>query len=107
MPDNDRFRRYLEAGAAFTEMTRRKAEGIVRDLVRSGEISRDQATARVEDLLEHSRQTSEAALAVVRREIDARIAQLNLVSRDEFAALAALLGSAVPGGQSRRSRAAA
>src|SRR5271165_1288972 len=55
MPDNDRFRRYLEAGAAFTELTRRRAEGIVRDLVHSGEVSREQATARVEELLEHSR----------------------------------------------------
>ena len=54
MPDNDRFRRYLEAGAAFTELTRRRAEGIVRDLVHSGEVSREQATARVEELLEHS-----------------------------------------------------
>jgi polyhydroxyalkanoate synthesis regulator phasin len=83
MPDNDLLRRYMDAGVAFTQLTRQRAESIVRDLVRSGEVSRDQATARVEELLERSRQNTDAVLSIVRKEIDDRISQLNLMNRDE------------------------
>jgi polyhydroxyalkanoate synthesis regulator phasin len=92
MPENDLLRRSLDAGIAFTQLTRRRAEGIVKDLVRSGEVNREQAAARVEELLERSRQTAEFVTAVVRKEIDDRIGQLNLASRDDLAAFASRLG---------------
>ncbi|MHB8466122.1 MAG: phasin family protein, partial [Acidimicrobiales bacterium] len=81
MPENDLIRRSLDLGMAVTQLTRQRAEQLVRDLVRAGEVSREQATSRVEELLERSRQNSEALIAIVRGEIDSRVAQLNLVSR--------------------------
>jgi len=92
MPDNDLFRRYLDAGVAFTQLTRQRAESIVKDLVQAGEVSREQATARVEELLERSRQNTDAVLSLVRKEIDDRVAQLNLVTRDDVNNLLGRLG---------------
>lgn len=98
MPDNDLFRRSLDAGVAFTQLTRKRAETMVRELVKSGEVSRDQATTRVEELLERSRQNSEAIVAIVRKEIDDRVAALNLVTRDDLSNLATRLGlPGIPG----------
>ncbi|GAC1319624.1 MAG: hypothetical protein NVSMB12_18940 [Acidimicrobiales bacterium] len=99
MPDNDLFRRSLDAGVAFTQLTRKRAEKIVRELVKNGEVSRDQATARVEEMLERSRQNSEAILAIVRKEIDDRVAALNLVTRDDLTNLVAKLGLPGRGGR--------
>jgi len=92
MPENDLFRRSLDAGVAFTQLTRKRAEDIVRDWVRNGEVNREQATARVEELLERSRQNTDALLAMVRKEIDDRLAALNLVTREDLAHLASRLG---------------
>jgi polyhydroxyalkanoate synthesis regulator phasin len=94
MADFDLFKSALDAGMAFTEMTRQRAEAIVRDFVRSGEVSRDQATDWVEDLITRSRQNTELLLALVRQEIDARLA--NLATRDDLAKLAGRLGVNFP-----------
>lgn len=92
MADNDLFRRSLDAGLAFTQLTRKRAETIVRDLVKNGELNREQATSALEELLERSRQNSEAIIAIVRKEIDDRIAALNLVTREDLTSLASRLG---------------
>ena len=96
MPENDLIRRSLDLGLAVTQLTRQRAEKLVHDLVRTGEVNRDQATARVEELLERSRQSSEALLAMVRKEIDERVAQLNLVTLDDLSALASRIGINLP-----------
>jgi polyhydroxyalkanoate synthesis regulator phasin len=103
MPDNDQLRRYLDAGVAFTQLTRQRAESIVKDLVRSGELSREQTATRVEELLEWSRQNTEAVVSIVRKEIDDRVAQLNLVTRDDVSGLLARLG--LPGAAAAARRA--
>jgi polyhydroxyalkanoate synthesis regulator phasin len=103
MPDNDQLRRYLDAGVAFTQLTRQRAESIVKDLVRSGELSREQTATRVEELLEWSRQNTEAVVSIVRKEIDDRVAQLNLVTRDDVSSLLARLG--LPGAAAAARRA--
>ena len=38
MPQNELLKRYLEAGMHFSQMTRERAEAIVRDLVKAGEV---------------------------------------------------------------------
>ena len=98
MPDNDPFRKYIDAGMVFTQLTRQRAEEIVRELIHNGELNRDQAARWVEELLERSRQSTEQLLGVVRKELDERIAQLNLVTRDDLANLA----SRLTGGTTRR-----
>jgi len=100
MPDKDLLRTYIDAGVAFTELSRKKAEKIVKDFVRSGEVSRKDATARVEELLDRSRANTEALVGLVRKEIDERITQLNLVTGDDVAALLSRLGVPLRGATS-------
>jgi polyhydroxyalkanoate synthesis regulator phasin len=99
VPDNDPFRKYIDAGMVFTQLTRQRAEEIVSELIHNGELNRDQAARWVEELLERSRQSTEQLLGVVRKELDERIAQLNLVTRDDLANLASRLtgGTTRPG----------
>lgn len=104
MADNDLFRRSLDAGVAFTQLTRKRAETIVRDLVKNGELNREQATSALEELLERSRQNSEAIIAIVRKEIDDRIAALNLVTREDLTSLASRLGLSGLGGRAAPAR---
>src|SRR4051794_2255822 len=47
MPEQDLFKRYLDAGVAFTQMTRAKAEELVKEWVKAGEVQRDQVQERV------------------------------------------------------------
>ena len=60
MAQTDLLKRYLDAGVAFTQLTQQKAEEIVRDLVRAGEVQTEDARKRVEELLDRSKQSSEA-----------------------------------------------
>ena len=43
MPQNDLLKRYLDAGLAFSALTQSRAEALVRDLVKAGELQADQA----------------------------------------------------------------
>jgi polyhydroxyalkanoate synthesis regulator phasin len=87
MAQTDLLKRYLDAGLAFTQMTQQKAEEIVRDLVRSGEVQTDDARNWVEELVDRSRQNSEGLLAVVRAEVQNQVAKLGLVPKSELDAV--------------------
>ena len=69
MAQNDMLRRYLDAGMAFTQMTRERAEAIVKDLVKAGEIRRKEAEQQIEELLERSRKNTEDLMEMVRTEV--------------------------------------
>src|SRR5688500_8497527 len=83
MAENDMLRRYLDAGIAFTQMTAERAENIVRDLVKAGEVQTEQAQQLVEEVLDRSRQNSERLLELVRNEITQQVSNLGLASRDD------------------------
>lgn len=87
MAQNDLLKRYLDAGVAFTQLTQAKAEEIVRDLVKAGEVQTDDARKRVEELVERSRQNTEGILALVRAEVQTQVSKLGLVPRSEVDAL--------------------
>ena len=87
MPQNDMLKRYLDAGMAFTQLTRVRAEGIVKDLVRAGEIQREQAQERVDDLLDRSRKNTDQLLDVVRSEIRSQLSAMGLATKDDIARL--------------------
>jgi polyhydroxyalkanoate synthesis regulator phasin len=86
-PANDLFRRLLDSGVAFTQMTQQRAEAIVRDLVRAGEVQSEQTTQLVQDILDRSRQNTERLLETIRSEIREQVAALGLANRDEVQAL--------------------
>jgi polyhydroxyalkanoate synthesis regulator phasin len=92
MAQNDMLRRYLDAGMAFTQLTRARAEGIVKDLVKAGEVQREQTQDRVEDLLERSRKNTDALRDLVRKEIREQLASIGLATKDDIARLERKLG---------------
>ena len=83
-PQTDLLKRYLDAGVAFTQLTQQKAEEIVRDLVRAGEVQTGEAQARVTELVERSRQNTEGLLEVVRTEVRSQVGKLGLVPKKEL-----------------------
>jgi len=94
MAQTDLLRRLLDAGAAFTEMTRSRAESIVQELVRAGEIGVDQVQSTVQELVDRSRENTENLVATVRSEVTSQlgVASAQDVKRLEKR-LAALEGS--------------
>ena len=73
MPQNDLIKRYVDAAVSFTAITQARAEALVKDLVKAGEVQADQARDAVSDLLERSRKSSENLLDTVRTEVRQQI----------------------------------
>jgi polyhydroxyalkanoate synthesis regulator phasin len=89
MPENDTLKRYLDAGMAFTQLTRARAEEMVKDLVKRGELRREQVQEQVDDLLDRSRQNTEALVGVVRKEIADQLGNLGLATKEDIKRLEA------------------
>ena len=85
MADKDVFQRYLDAGVAFTNLTRARAEQLVQDLVSSGEFQSGDARAKVDELIERSKEVREVFVAQVRREVDQRLQVLGFTTFEELA----------------------
>lgn len=81
MATNDPWKRYLDAGFELTQLTRQRAEKLVRDLIKNGEVQRDEAQERVEELLERSRKVTESIVELVRDEVSKQLKALGLNSR--------------------------
>ncbi|MGH9269556.1 MAG: phasin family protein, partial [Acidimicrobiales bacterium] len=79
MAEKETWKRIIDAGLAFTQMTRERAESIIRDLVAAGEVQREQAQERIDDLLERSRRSSEQLVGLIRREVREQLVALGLV----------------------------
>src|SRR3954469_2237194 len=101
MPQNDALKRYLDAGMAFTQMTRSRAEGIVKDLVKAGELQQKQSQKQVDDLVERSRKNTEQLFEALRAEITQQLSALGLATKAdvdrlerEIESLRTLAGSA-------------
>jgi polyhydroxyalkanoate synthesis regulator phasin len=69
MVNNERIKKYLDAGTVLGQVTRARAEEIVRELVSAGDIQRDQAQEWIDNLVERSHKTSEQILDLVRHEV--------------------------------------
>jgi polyhydroxyalkanoate synthesis regulator phasin len=87
MAQIDVFKRYLDAGMAFTELTEKKARSIVKDLVKTGEVQTKDAGRRVEELLDRSRKNTEGLRAIVQGEVQNQIKKLGLVPKKELDAV--------------------
>ena len=77
MAQGDVLRRYLDMGMALGQLTRARAEEIVRDLVHAGEVAPAQARELIEDLLERSRRNAEMLAEVVRGEVRRQLAAVS------------------------------
>ena len=96
MAQSNVLKKYLDAGVAFTGMTQTKAEALVKDLVKSGEVQTEQAQAAVSDLLERGRKNTEALLEEILSEVSARADALGLATRADLARLEKLIESVRP-----------
>jgi polyhydroxyalkanoate synthesis regulator phasin len=92
MAQSDVLKRYLDAGMAFTQLTRTRAEGIVKELVRAGEVRRERTQETVDDLIERSRRNTEALVNLVRKEVNSQLSQLGLATKLDLSRLERRLG---------------
>ncbi len=93
MTDTSGYQRYIDAGVNFTQVSRAWAEELVQDLVKSGAVQRKEAQAKVEELVERSRKSSESLLNVVRDEVAHQLQSLGISSVEDLATqVAAVLG---------------
>jgi len=85
MAQNPLIKRLLDAGVQFTEMTQSRAEAIVKDLVKTGEVQSEQAQKFVDDLVARSRKNTDKFLEAVRQEVQTQVANLGLATQDDIA----------------------
>ena len=100
MAQTDLLKKYLDAGLAFTQLTQQRAEAIVKDLVKAGEVQAEQATQRRNELLERSRKNTEALMSTIRKEVREQVKSLGLATQSDITALrkeiASLKGKSAP-----------
>lgn len=80
----DELRRMAMFGSGVVELTRYRAEQLVKGLVKSGELSPGGAPAMVQEIVERSRQTRKELTRFVRDEIKNQIEGLGLASQREL-----------------------
>ena len=85
MASNERIRKYLDAGTVLGQVSRGRAEEIVRELVNAGDIQRNQAQEWVDNLVERSRKTSEQVLELVRHEVATQLGKIDGKSLEAIA----------------------
>ncbi len=100
MANKDGFQRYLDAGIAFTTITRARAEELVHELVQSGEFPSEDARAKVEELIERTRNGRQALVTQVRQEVSRQLEGAGITNLEELAKqVAALLGRTAEAGR--------
>jgi len=85
MASNERIRKYLDAGTVLGQVSRGRAEEIVRELVNAGDIQRSQAQEWVDNLVERSRKSSEQVLDLVRHEVASQLERIDPKSLESLA----------------------
>jgi polyhydroxyalkanoate synthesis regulator phasin len=89
MAQNQLFKRYLDAGLQFSQMTQQRAEALVRDLVRAGEVQAEQAQVVVNELVERSRRNTERFVEQIRAEVRNQLDVAEVLTKDVVARLQA------------------
>ncbi len=85
MAQLDAIRKYLDAGMAFTQTTREKAEEVVGNLVRAGELQTEQTQQQVQDLVDRSRENTERLLKAVREEVLVQLSAFGFATKADLA----------------------
>ncbi len=79
----DGFRRYIEAASSLGEITRSRAEALVKELAASGEIERAHTKEWVDTLVKESKKRSDFVIDQIRREINRQISDLRYQTAEE------------------------
>ena len=80
----DELRRVALFTSGVAELTRHRAEQIVKDLVQRGDVGREQASAAVREIMDASRQSRQELIRFVRGEIQAQVANLGVASKRDL-----------------------
>jgi polyhydroxyalkanoate synthesis regulator phasin len=94
MATNDNaWKRYLDTGAAFMQLTRDRAESIVKDLVKAGELNQERASKAVEELMSRSRKNSDELQKLVRSAVQEQLGSLGVATKADIARLEAKINA--------------
>jgi polyhydroxyalkanoate synthesis regulator phasin len=105
MVNKDDLQKYFDAGVAFSNLTRAKAEELVSELVQSGEFQTGDARAKVDELLERSRKGREAFVSQVRSEVARQLDSVGITNLEDLATqVATLIGRSADAGKAATSR---
>ena len=85
MAPNERIKKYLEAGTVLGQVTRARAEEIVKELASAGDIQREQTQEWVDNLVERSRKTSEQILDLIRHEVSTQLSKIDATALETLA----------------------
>ena len=96
MAETNILKRYLDAGMAFTAMTQSKAEAIIKELVKTGELQAEQAQAAAADLIERSKHNTEELLDQIRKDISSSAESLGLATVTELNRIEKLIDAINP-----------
>jgi polyhydroxyalkanoate synthesis regulator phasin len=93
MAQSDAFKRYIDAGMAFSQLTRARAEQVVKDLVAAGELQQKQTRAAIDELVDRSRKNADAVRDLVRTEVSSQLANIGLATQADIARIEAKLSA--------------
>jgi polyhydroxyalkanoate synthesis regulator phasin len=104
----DDVQKYLDAGIAFTNLTRTRAEELVGELVNSGVFQSGDARTKVDELIERSRKGSEQLVSQVRAEVANQLASMGITSLEDLAReVATVIGRSADAGKAATTKSAA
>jgi polyhydroxyalkanoate synthesis regulator phasin len=99
MPGSEGFRKYIEAGTVLGQITRARAEEIMKELVSSEDMDRAHAEQWVDELVERSRRASQELVELVRYEVRTQLAALGVDAEDLARQLADVLRRSAQAGR--------
>jgi len=74
-------------GLGAAELTREKAETLVDELIKRGELAQKERTSAIEELFDHARRAQDELLGRVRGAVERTVAELGLPTKADLAKL--------------------
>jgi polyhydroxyalkanoate synthesis regulator phasin len=84
----DQLKSIMEMASGFTEVPRRQATKIAKEVAKRGEVRASQITKLADEIVTRSRENAEMARDLVRSEIRRQIKSLGLASKEDIERLA-------------------
>jgi polyhydroxyalkanoate synthesis regulator phasin len=96
MAKTDLFKRTLEAGTSFLDMSRERAETVVKEWVEAGDLRKGRAQQAIDDVLARSRKATDDLRDLIRREIREQLGSMGVATADDIARLEAKIDQLRP-----------
>ena len=77
MATNDTLKRLIDAGMSFTQMSQSRAESIVNDLVKQGEVRKKEAQKSIDSLVQRGKESSERLIALIQHEVGLQVGKVS------------------------------